>query len=162
MSFIHPQDLHYLHLSLRLGGELLRLPLLLLQVLLPVTLGHGVHVNERAGNDVARRVGLERSGHSGQNIHLRDFGPRCGLVYLENEEINSLRVSELVVAGPGGRQEELPVVGGLGHGLGVQGATLLPDLVPVPVAVDPAREGGRLAVLTGPGDEVEQAAEGER
>lgn len=72
---------------------------------------------------------------------------------------NSLRVSGLVEGRPGGGQEELPVVGSLLHGLGVKSAPLLPDVVPVAVAVEPPGQGGGLSVLAGPGDEVEKAAE---
>lgn len=58
------------------------------------------------------------------------------------------------------RHEELPVVRSLLNGIGVQDTPLLPDVVPVAVAVDPPGQGGGLSVLAGSGDEIEKAAEG--
>lgn len=66
-----------------------------------------------------------------------------------------------MAGGPRRSKEEVPVKARLRDGRGVQRAPLLPNIIHVPEALDPPRQAGRLAVLAGPGDEVQGAPQRE-
>lgn len=94
-------------------------------------------------------------------LHRLDHQSRSGAARsLSSVVVDLLWVSRLVVGGPRGGHKELPVMGSLLYSLGVQYAPLLPDIVPVAVAVDPSGQGGGLSVLAGPRHVVDKAAKG--
>lgn len=93
-------------------------------------------------------------------IALFLHSPRFRLLPLRREG-HLLGISELVVGGSGGSEEQELIGGCLLNSLRVKGVPLKPDLVKALVLPEPPRDGWLLAVLAPAGGEIQKAAQRE-